>query len=1087
MANDLAISAMVGALPAPYRKGGEHQVLQLGRIATEAEGFDVRAYDFADYRGRWGHDPEAPLYLLTSRDGTGPLPARLQVQFDDAAATRTLAGAVGRADVQITLNADFPGLAPPEMLQLGTEIVALTAIAGPVATVQRGQPGGDPARPHPVGTVLRRRAPVGPPVDIAVPPNLAAGSAIVVPAAAVPAGARLLRFRVSPARPDGAGGWDALVLLGNIARLAWALGREKDALRRTFGDIRRSRSVGMARGATLDLIGRDLAVPRFPPRPHGVDDDTVVLLDLDELDGAGQLADTVALLRPPGHPAQLVGAGLVPNGRFGGGVAVGDPGGVMIPDAPALDTGPGDDMTIELFVRLAERPGSTAILAAKGVLAPSGVLSARGWALAAGPFRGIDGNLRFSVRDASTRVDLFADVPLALDVWHHVAGSVDRAGGQARLYVDGVETALADVSQIGGLANGRPVEIGAASLAGTPRLGIRAVVDGIRLSRVARTGFGPALGEDDDSYARRLAVFRSWRVPSAAGIAEALNRAGPIDGDPAPFIIDESDQPTAIARAELRVVPPEVAAGTTIAADGLTGAPEPLAPDDGVPFQPWMLTRPVAPNLVTAGGDAGRMMRDLANRVETLAGQSLAGQLTVEAAFDAAAGGLAAQGRQVRLRHSVLPPPVLAGLAHRAGFDHVAARSTDIVASHVSGPRVNLVQEAGAARYTDLIVGQGVPVRLDPVVGGARFAWSVIPGATGRAAIRAHPGDGAISDAEAATRGRVGLAGLAPGTVALRGDLTRAGITLSAIRSLRIGLDSLPDGMEIDAEGQVAALGSLPLPAPPARFDERLLHDWDPAAMFGDAPQIADAGHRRMLFSLREILDRLLRQLQDQGAAIAGLVVQGGFDPTATDRALAQGHAVVLSHDTLPPAELGAMAHNVGAALVRHDAGAVTLVAPASPLMGIEAEGLTGQPAPGEILLGTPAGFALSLPPDPGGRDVFWHLGGEGIVSADARTRPEITLSPGAAGRTGLRAVASLRGPEGTQPFTYAVRLNPALEAAGANIPKDVYDFVMNVLTHFSPIGIAIDTTGLRAHVAELTGQTLSQLPRYTFPDFKDR
>lgn len=1086
MLGQSALTTMTQALPTPYRKGSEHLDIEVAQQPGAPEQFRVHPYDFDIYRARYGHDPAAPAYILTVQQGTGAQPFTLTVQFDDGTTLRALSAAIGRADLALTLDA---ALAVPvgTDLQLGTEIVRVTAVVAEIITVERGRPGGSPAQPHAPGTPIRLTTQSAQSVDLILPVNLTAGGTFPLPTDLFPPRARLLGWTLAPSEQATGQVFRLTALLGNIAKLSWAMGHEKDTLRDTATNIQRARHTAQARGDALDRIGADLAVTRFPPRPHVVDEGTMFLLHLDGLDTNGQLPDAVELVRPSGHPADAIDASLASDGRFGGGVTVGMPGGLQVDDDPALDTGAADDLTVELFVRLSSTTNAVSVIAAKGLITAAGALNGPGWMLSTGDFRGIANNIRWSVGDAANATDLFADSPLSVDVWTHVAGVVDRAQGQIRLHVNGIEAASASLGTLASMTNSRNIEIGAADLNAVTRLPLPAVVDEVRLSRVARTHFGPVMGEIDTAYRRRLEVFRRWFIPSPANILEAINRAGPVGGDPTPFILDETDAAVGIARAGLRILPPVIATGQSIAADGrLDGtAPAELEAD----FPTWMMTTPAAPNLALGPGNASLMQRSAAIRIEALAALVTPGTLQVTQAYEPTAAGPASVGRQLILSHTSIQPDRLAALAHRAGFDHVTAATDHIQVTQDISALLGIDQGTAPARYHDLTVGSAAAFRLDPTATGASFNWSIIPGVAGRATFRAHPGDPLVAEEDAHLQPRLALEGLQAGIVALRGELTRGGMTHSAVRQIRIGLDRLEDGTEIDAEGRIDALSNLPQPQLSGPFDPRLLHDWDPGTVFGDEPQFTDSDQRRMLFALRETMNNLLRELQDSGAVPSELTIDRGFEDGGPDAAFANGHAVVLQHASLPPEELAAAAHNAGAALVRHDAGQVTVVAAIDPLIGIEDPASPGVPAPTDLLIGEPpATRVLSLPPDGGGRDLFWHLSEDGAgVSVDARTRPAITLTPVAPGPLGLRSVMSLRTADATQPFTFTVRLKPALVAVGANIPKDTYDFVMNVLSHFSPIGVAIDTADLRANVAELAGQSQSQLPRYTFPNFKDR
>jgi hypothetical protein len=116
------------------------------------------------------------------------------------------------------------------------------------------------------------------PVSFTIPPRTFAGTSFVVPLKA-DATLRLLRFRQRPLPlpGNGADNFGILALLGNIAKLFWVLGWEKDQIRQYLQDVQQQRRRDLAHGFSLDKLGEDLGVPRFPPREHSVDDETLAL------------------------------------------------------------------------------------------------------------------------------------------------------------------------------------------------------------------------------------------------------------------------------------------------------------------------------------------------------------------------------------------------------------------------------------------------------------------------------------------------------------------------------------------------------------------------------------------------------------------------------------------------------------------------------------------------------------------------------------------------------------------------------------------------------------------------------------------
>ena len=72
------------------------------------------------------------------------------------------------------------------------------------------------------------------------------------------------------------------------AKLLWILGWEKDDIRRHLAIVQSQHHLPKAVKFSLDLLGYDLGVPRFPPQPYSFDPDTVALYHLDDQSASGQ-------------------------------------------------------------------------------------------------------------------------------------------------------------------------------------------------------------------------------------------------------------------------------------------------------------------------------------------------------------------------------------------------------------------------------------------------------------------------------------------------------------------------------------------------------------------------------------------------------------------------------------------------------------------------------------------------------------------------------------------------------------------------------------------------------------------------------
>ena len=186
----------------------------------------------------------------------------------------------------------------------------------------------------------------------------AAGFVVPLPAAAN-ANLRLLSLGVTPplAGP-GKDAWDLVALLGTVAKLAWLLGAEKDTVARARNDVRGARFVRSAVAAGLDNLGRDMRVPRFPPRPYSLDGDTIALWHLDEVPSGGPVTSVIDQTTQTGivgHPGTVSGAVAGVTGKYGTALAFSASGATTINVAPSPDfnIAANGDATIEAFVSTA--------------------------------------------------------------------------------------------------------------------------------------------------------------------------------------------------------------------------------------------------------------------------------------------------------------------------------------------------------------------------------------------------------------------------------------------------------------------------------------------------------------------------------------------------------------------------------------------------------------------------------------------------------------------------------------------------------------------------------------------------------------
>jgi len=381
---------------------------------------------------------------------------------------------------------------------------------------------------------------------LTVPRSTRAGTDFPIPLApGADATLRLNSLTVAPALGvAGQNAWDVVALLGTTARLVWLLGAEKDALVRVRQDVRNVRFVNSSFAAGLDALGKDLRVPRFPPRPYSPDDATIALWHLDEVPNGGAVM-TVADEATPGHPGTVAGAVAGITAKYGTGftfVASGS----AITIAPSSDfhVPASGELTVEAFVTTGTPNDATprAIVIRRAAETAAGS-NTPGWSLCVVNAHGINANVLFALCDGTNEVRLFADLSIADARFHHVAGIIDRGRQRARLFVDGEQLATAPIDQITAIAPPDGVRLGS-SAAGNNFAG---TIDEVRISRVARATFHPALGEDDEAYRARLRIFRRWVLPTPANVIAMINATAPFPADPAPYILVEANQPTQVA------------------------------------------------------------------------------------------------------------------------------------------------------------------------------------------------------------------------------------------------------------------------------------------------------------------------------------------------------------------------------------------------------------------------------------------------------------------------------------------------------------------------------------------------------------
>jgi hypothetical protein len=586
---------------------------------------------------------------------------------------------------------------------------------------------------------------------LTVPHGTRAGTGFAIPLA--PGADATLRFTSLKVVPllDGSGkdAWDVVALLGTITKLVWLLGEEKETIARVRDDVRNMRFVESAFGSGLDALGKDMRVERFPPRPYSIDDATIALWHLDELPNGGPVTtvvDQTTRLGVSGHAGTVVGAVAGVPGKFGTGFAFLPNPASAISAVSSTDFDIAADATIEAFFStdIPTDPTPRAIVIRRATETVAGSNSP-GWSLCVVNARGFDANILFALCDGVHEIRIFADVGTADNRFHHVAAIVDRTRKRARLFVDGVQRSTAPIDAFGAVAPPIEVRLGSSgsgnALSGT--------IDEVRISRVARTTFHPALGEDDEAYRARLRIFRHWVLPTPAKLTELINEAAPLGNELAPYFLVEANQPIQVAECPVRIVPASLAAGTAIAVDGSAAQDETVAgtPDDDAGFDPSLdLIDYANPGVDATTDPGGAQMQAGAGKaldalVARLVGAATPGMLILERSYDPSGPTpLHSVGRALRLHHQTLTVGPLAALAHRAGFTYVCNLGPNVAVAVPAGERLAIRSAPAVTQRVD--VGSAFDLTIEPALPPAgTFSWTIATPGPARARFVGHSAD----------------------------------------------------------------------------------------------------------------------------------------------------------------------------------------------------------------------------------------------------------------------------------------------------------------------------------------------------------
>jgi YVTN family beta-propeller protein len=523
--------------------------------------------------------------------------------------------------------------------------------------------------------------------------------------------------------------------------------------------------------------------------------------------------------------------------------------------------------------------------------------------------------------------------------------------------------------------------------------------------------------------------------------------------------------------------------------------------------------------------------RRLDQLLDLIAATGVPGTLAVTSAYVPGATDLSGQGRALTVRPPAALLPRLGALAHAAGFTW--ARRQGIVVNLRQAPDELLAIRATAATVVEgaggglavsprgachgVAIGTGTVYvanngtdtvsEVDPGTGSVRRAikvgWrpvaallspdgqrlytadtggntvSVVTLATG--AVQTVPvGRQPVALAHHPTQPRLYVACPGNNTLTTINTTTLAVLPALAVGTGPTGLAVTPNGAElwvalsVDRRINVVNTATMTSAATIGLTDEPLDVAIAPDGVRAYVTFPA-AGRLRVLdVATRSVLDQLTLGLAPGALAVA----PDGSALYVADR----GAGAEQLHVLEPRAAVPLLALRGGVRVRREpvdvaaDAGRVYVANRGSDDVSVI------DPAPGTLGLITLWRLGTGL-----GERLTWvvRLGGPAGARLSSTTDPDVTLTGEQAGRVLARAVYSLA--DGTAPYTFVVRLTPALEAAGAVVRKDQYDRIMNILNAFHPIGVEVSTRALRERVIEVRAGLLDAFPDYTYPNFRAR
>jgi len=869
--NEIALHTMSRNVTLPYKRGAEFLEVPIGE---DASGFTwIEDYDFKEYHARYSAMPEQPKYIIYPLIDVGPDPIDLEVFYRDS---------LGESSVSV----------------------------------------------H-------------------VPSSTYRHTSFYLPLDNEFHDVRLIKFeeKLIATSDTGRDRWKIMALLGNIAKLFWVLGLEKDCIFNYMREVKGQRILDVkqdlitsptitqsekiiASHYSLDLIGKDLQVPRFPPIAYSFDEHTLALYHLDDIPEQGfteilTVKDQREKFDTVYHEGENNNAQSYKIGKFNRAFKFDrTPGGafIEIPDHTDFALPPDQDATIEAFIKpKGVEAGNVQIILNKEASVESP--SESGWSFALGNFWDIENNLRWSISDGTDQIDLFADIDLVDDRFHHIAGIIDRATNRIMLFIDGKKVDEHDISSFGAITNTQTIRLGTSheDPEGNQFLG---VIDEVRFSNIARMSFHPVLGESDQQYRQRLNIFKEWRLPTRKDLQETINRLVKINGEDESFVLSEKDSNQVSASKFISIFPETLPAGVCISSSGdrrvnefdITGSPE-----QELDFDPIFLIEH-NDTRVDYGTDPNHHKMQIVtarclDRLLDLIDEHLQpppsppGNLVITESFneDTEEIGLHGVGRALQFEHPDVDLDELAALAHRAGFDFVCNMISPaaIYASVKQGEKIEIVNIGtfdSSPPQSELFVGDQIALDVKPDTFSAEEGnWITIKCGNGDGIFKAYGSPPCFA-----------FEATAPGKITLKVEYRYKRKIVFGTLPLTIWPRQLDAGEHITSEGNMTATELIGSGALDDCFHEIYLEIHNDSRV----NYRSEINHQRMQLSVSKALNKLLDLIEESGS-VGQLNILEAYN-TSGDNLHRIGRALNFTHDSLSLEDLGVLAHRAGFGYVEH-------------------------------------------------------------------------------------------------------------------------------------------------------------------------